>query len=88
MGMTDEEAKDVAKEIAEAIPALRDFFSLPREDKVLVAKHLLDMQVGTDATAQVKAIPGLTPEMTETITDPILGIAANAVIGLFNDDGE
>jgi hypothetical protein len=88
MAITDVEAEAMAVEIAEAIPALRDFFALPREDKVVVGKHLLDKQVGTDATAQIKSLPGLTSEMTETITDPLLGIAAKAVIGLFDDDEE
>jgi hypothetical protein len=87
MALTPEERRALAIEIAEAIPALRTYFSLGREDQVHVIKHLLDAQIGTDATAIIATIPGLTPDLTEAITDPLLDVIAKAIAGWLAGDG-
>jgi isopenicillin N synthase-like dioxygenase len=84
MAIADVEAQTIALEVAEAVPALRKFFALPREDKIVVAKHMVDSQIGSDDTAQIRSVAGMTPEMVEMITDPLLGVIASALINLID----
>lgn len=78
--LTNDEAEAIAQEVAEAVPAIRKFARLPKADKVKVMRHVLDKQIGTDATAALKSIPGLTPEITEAVTDPMLDLMAKMLI--------
>jgi hypothetical protein len=84
MPITEEAAKAIAKEVVEAIPAIRQFLSLPREDKVPVAKHILDAQIGSEETAVFKGVAGMTPEIVEMVSDPMLEMGAKALIGLLD----
>lgn len=78
--MTEEELQAIALEIAEAVPAIRKFAKLTSEEKVVVVRHLLDMQIGTDATAVVTSVAGMPPALVESVTDPVLVVAANAFV--------
>lgn len=84
MAITEEAARAMAKEVIEAIPAIRTFLSLPREDKVPVAKHILDAQIGNEETAVFKGIAGITPDILELISDPMLEMGAKALIGFLD----
>jgi hypothetical protein len=88
MAITDQAAFEIAREVIEAVPAIRKFLAMPREDKVLVAKHILDAQIGSDETAVIKNIPGMTADMTELITDPLLDVGAKALVGLLDGPDE
>ncbi|NIM20842.1 MAG: hypothetical protein GTN64_00230 [Candidatus Latescibacteria bacterium] len=68
-----------AQELSEAVVVIRNFNKKPRPERVQVLKHLLDKQIGTDDTAVLKTIPGLTPQVTEMMTDPLLDILASVV---------
>jgi hypothetical protein len=78
--LTDEQVEQIADEISEAIPAIRQFFSLPRSDQIRVGGRLFDRMVGTDETAQLKSLPMMNPQMLETLTDMIGPLAVGALI--------
>ncbi len=80
MALTPAERESLAADVAAAVPAIRAFIAVDKEDKIHIVKHLLDKQVGTDETALISTIPGLTPELTEMITDPLLDVLAAAVV--------
>jgi len=80
MALTPSEREALAAKVAGAVPAIREFIAVDKEDKIHIVKHLLDKQVGTDETAIIASIPGLTPELTEMITDPLLDVLAAAVV--------
>ena len=77
------DAEQIAKEVTEGTRAIMEFATLPNVDKVSVIKHVLDAEIGSDPGAHIPSIPGLTPEMTELITDPLLDLAAKAIVGKF-----
>lgn len=80
MPLTD----DQAKEIAIALDNNIDKFSASsREDKVLIVKHYLDAQIGSEPGAEIKSIPGvpmLSGELLEKISDIVLGAAASIIV--------
>jgi hypothetical protein len=86
MAISEATAEALALEIAEAVPAIRNFLGLPREDKLVVAKHLADKMIGSDPTAQLKSVPGMTPAVLEMVSDPILGLIAELLVGLLDGD--
>ncbi len=88
MSPTDEELEGIAKEVSEAVPALRKFFSLGRKDQVQVGAKIADKMVGTDVTAQIKTIPGLTSGMTETLTDLTIPLGVSLFLKLLLGEEE
>ena len=86
MSLTDAEAKTLALEVNEVIPASIVFYSLNTEDKALVIKHFLDGLIGTDETAVISNIPGISPALTESLTDGVLDVVANALAKYLNGD--
>ena len=79
MPLTEDQAAGLAIELNEAIPAAIKFARLRTEYKAEVIKHFLDGLIGTDEAAIIKKIPGLTPEITEMVTDGLLGVLGNAL---------
>lgn len=67
--LTDVEVQALAKEMNEAVPAFRTFFSLSRDDQIRVVSKIADGMIGTDETAQLKELPFMTPEMLESVSD-------------------
>ena len=88
MPLTDDQAADLAIEMNEAIPAVITFAKLPTDDKALVIKNFLDGLIGTDEAAIIKKIPGLTPEITEMVTDGLLGVLGNALAKYWDKPAE
>jgi len=78
MPLTEDQAAELALDINEAIPAAIAFAKLPTEDKALVIRYFLDGLIGTDENAVIESIPGLTPEMTEVVTDVVFKLLADA----------
>jgi len=88
MPLTDDQAAELAFEINEAIPAAITFAKLPTTEKALVIKHFADNLVGTDETALIETIPGLTPEITEVITDALINVLAAQIAKLIDKQPE
>lgn len=88
MALTDAQVQAMADEISEAVPALRQFFALPREDQIKVGGKLFDGMVGTDETAQLKSLPMMSPEMLETLTDMVGPLVVGALIKWARGDQE
>ena len=86
MSEVDYNPEDDAQELTEAIGAIQRFVKMPKDQKVLVVKHVIDKQIGSDPGASLPSIPGLTPELTEAVTDPLLSLAANAIIKALMDE--
>ena len=81
MALTENEAASKALDLAEAVVVIREVAGLDNVSRVLVTKYFLDNMIGTDETAQIEALPYMTPELTETVTDLVIPIIANAIIG-------
>ena len=79
MPLTEDQAADIAIELNEAIPAAITFAKLPTADKALVIQQFVDGLIGTDESALIKSIPGLTPEITEVVTDSFIRILGGAL---------
>lgn len=73
----------VAKEVLEGVAAIGDFIHLPPAEKVQVVKHILDAEIGSDEGARLKSLPGMTPEITEMVTDPLLDMLAQVIVDKF-----
>ena len=86
--MDEEELQQIADETAEAVPALRKFFSLGREDQIKVAAILFDRMIGTDDTAQIRSLPMMSSEMLESITDMLAPLMAAGLVKLLVGDQE
>ena len=81
MSLTENEAAQKALDLAEAVGVVIEVIGLDNVSRVLIAKYFLDSLIGTDETAQIEALPYMTPELTETVTDLVIPIIANAIIG-------
>jgi hypothetical protein len=64
----------------EAIQTVVKIFGMENVDRVLVAQYFIDDMIGTDETAQLQSLPFMTPELTETLTDLLIPILAQALI--------
>ena len=80
---SSDEVKAMALEIVEGSRAVIGFAGLPAHVKVDVVKEILDAEIGSDVGAHIPTIPGLTPAMTEMITDPLLELLAKTVVSKF-----
>jgi hypothetical protein len=80
MPLTENEAAQKAMDLAEAVNVIIEVIGMDNVDRVLIAKYFLDDLIGTDETAVIEALPFMTPELTETITDLIIPLIADAVI--------
>lgn len=88
MPLTEDQAAELAFEVNEAIPAAIIFAKLPTKDKALVVRYFLDGLIGTDETAVMETIPGLTPEMTEIATDVVITLVANVLAKYIDKEPE
>lgn len=88
MPLTEDQAAGLAFELNEAIPAAITFAKLPTKDKALVIKYFADGLIGTDETALIDNIPGLTPEITEVLTDALLNVLAEQIAKLIDKQPE
>lgn len=82
MPLTDEEVESIGKEVSEAVPALRKYFALGRNDQIKVMSRIADKMIGTDATAQIKSLPAMTPGMTESLTDMVIPLISQLFVRL------
>ena len=62
------EPKDVAHSL---VTSLQDFLAMDRFKKGEVAAEAVDLLLGTDPTALIESVPGLTPTLFELLTDAL-----------------
>jgi len=78
-----------ATEFTEGIRSVIRFTKMDKAQRLAMIKAAVDKQIGTDPGAALPAIPGLTPAITEAVTDPLLDLIVKAVDGwLFGGDGD
>jgi hypothetical protein len=80
MGLSENTAAQKALDLAEAIQVVVDVVRMDNADRVLVAKYFIDDLIGTDETAVLTSLPFMTPELTETVSDLLVPILAEALI--------
>lgn len=86
--MTEDEAKAVAIKMDESLDA---FFAANKEDKVKILKHYLDAQIGSEAQAEIKSVPGmpfLSGAILEGMSDAMLDTVSAFVVKKFFSNGD
>lgn len=88
MALTKEEARAIAVEVKQGIVNTHNFLKRPRDEKILILREALDMEIGDDPGAMFPTIPGLPlpAGFIETMTDPLLDKFAEIMLKIMTGE--